>query len=128
MLNVAYIHELAEWKIEQKFNNINVLPFGGGLIGTHLVYFPSHLNVRVLPQEYKEYAKNNIERFIDSQKFNTEWNQHPMGKQRFKGIVEYMMSEDWSNKLPQLQDYLKVLDERRGTDFRKTFIELGKHI
>lgn len=128
LLNVAYIHELAEWKIEQKFNNINVLPFGGGLIGTHLVYFPSHLNVRVLPQEYKEYAKNNIERFIDSQKFNTEWNQHPMGKQRFKGIVEYMMSEDWSNKLPQLQDYLKVLDERRGTDFRKTFIELGKHI
>jgi hypothetical protein len=51
-----------------------------------------------------------------------------MGKQRFKGIVEYMMSEDWSNKLPQLQDYLRVLDERRGTDFRKTFTELGKHI
>jgi len=51
-----------------------------------------------------------------------------MGKQRFKGIVDYMMSEDWSNKLPQLQDYLKVLDQRRGTDFRTTFIELGKHI
>jgi len=128
LLNVAYIHELAEWKIEQKFNNINVLPFGGGLIGTHLVYFPSYLNVRVLPQEYKEFAKNNIEKFIDSQKFNTEWNQHAMGKQRFKGIVVYMMSEDWSNKLPQLQDYLKVLDQRRGTDFRTTFIELGKHI
>lgn len=128
LLNVAYIHELAEWKIEQKFNNINVLPFGGGLIGTHLVYFPSYLNVRVLPQEYKEFAKNNIEKFIDSQKFNTEWNQHPMGKQRFEGIVDYMMSEDWSNKLPQLQDYLKVLDQRRGTDFRTTFIELGKHI
>ena len=72
--------------------------------------------------------KNNIEKFIDSQKFNTEWNQHAMGKQRFKGIVDYMMSEDWSNKLPQLQDYLKVLDQRRGTDFRTTFIELGKHI
>lgn len=128
LLNVAYIHELAEWKIEQKFNNINVLPFGGGLIGTHLVYFPSYLNVRVLPQEYKEFAKNNIEKFIDSQKFNTEWNQHPMGKQRFEGIVDYMMSEDWSNKLPQLQDYLRVLDQRRGTDFRTTFIELGKHI
>ena len=128
LLNVAYIHELAEWKIQQQFNNINVLPFGGGLIGTHLVYFPSYLNIRVLPQAYKQFAKDNIERFIDSQKFNSAWNEHAMGKRRFEGLIEYMMSEDWSNKLPQLQDYLRVLDEQRGTDFRKTFPELGEHI
>jgi hypothetical protein len=38
------------------------------------------------------------------------------------------MQEDWSHKLPALQEYLKVTDERRGTDFRKTFPELGQFI
>ena len=128
LLNVAYIHELAEWKMDQGFSKVNVLPFGGGLINTHLVYFPSYLNVRTLPRELKEFAKGNIESFIQRQKFNTDWNNHAMGKPRWDGIVNYMMSEDWSDKLPQLQDYLRVLDERRGTDFRKTFPELGKHI
>jgi hypothetical protein len=35
-----------------------------------------------------------------------------------------MMAEDWSNKLPMLEDYLTTTDTQRGTDFRKTFPEL----
>jgi hypothetical protein len=39
-----------------------------------------------------------------------------------------MMQEDWSTKLPALREYLTVTDERRGTDYTKTFKELGEFI
>jgi MoaA/NifB/PqqE/SkfB family radical SAM enzyme len=128
LLNVPYLDELADWKASQHFHKVNCVPFGGGLISTHLVYFPSYLNVRVLPKELKEFTKQRIESFIDRQKFNTEWIRSPMGKRRWKGLVDYMMAEDWTNKLPQLKDYLETLDKSRGTDFRKTFPELGEYI
>ena len=128
LLNVGYIDELAEWKMDQGFSKINPSMFGGGIIGTHLVYLPSYLNVQVLPQEAKLWAKDKLEKFIDRQKFNLEFNQHPYGAQRWRGLIKYMMQEDWSNKLPALQEYLKVTDERRETDFRKTFPDLGRYM
>ena len=128
LLNVGYIDELAEWKMDQGFSKINPSMFGGGIIGTHLVYLPSYLNVQVLPQEAKLWAKDKLEKFIDRQKFNLEFNQHPYGAQRWRGLIKYMMQEDWSNKLPALQEYLQVTDERRETDFRKTFPDLGRYM
>tara|TARA_B100000900_G_scaffold416120_1_gene449244 strand:+ start:1679 stop:2995 length:1317 start_codon:yes stop_codon:yes gene_type:complete len=128
LLNAGYIDELAEWKMDQGFSKINPSMFGGGIIGTHLVYLPSYLNVRVLPEDAKLWVKAQVETFIDRQKFNLEFNQHPFGAQRWQGLIKYMMAEDWSNKLPALIEYLKVTDERRGTDFRKTFPELGEFI
>ena len=128
LLNAPYLDELSDWKASQNFQKINCMPFGGGLISTHLVYFPSYLNVRVLPKELKEFTKQRIENFIDRQKFNTEWIRSPMGKRRWEGLIDYMMAEDWTNKLPQLKDYLETLDKSRGTDFRKTFSKLGEYI
>lgn len=128
LLNAPYLDELAEWKASQHFHKVNNMPFGGGLISTHLVYFPSYLNVRVLPDELKKFTKHRIESFIDRQKFNTEWIRSPMGKRRWEGLVDYMMAEDWSDKLPQTVNYLETLDKSRGTDFRKTFPELGEYI
>ena len=128
LLNVPYIDELAEWKSSQNFNKINLMPFGGGIISTHLVYFPSYLNVRVLPREVKLFTKEKLEKFIDRQKFNTNWNNSPMGKRRWLGLIDYMMAEDWSDKLPQTVNYLETIDKSRGTDFRKTFPEIGGHI
>ena len=125
MFNVAYLDELAEWKLDQKFNKGNAIT-QGGMISTHLVYFPSYLNVRVLPKEFKLFAKSKIEKFIDRQKFNTQWIQHPMGQKRWQGLIDYMCAEEWSEKLPQTKDYLRVLDKNRGTDFTKTFPELGE--
>ena len=40
LLNLPYINELASGSLSQGFSKVNVLPFGGGLISTHLVYFP----------------------------------------------------------------------------------------
>lgn len=124
LLNICYLDELADWKINKKFKKINLAPHGGGVIGTHLVYFPSYLNIRVLPNEIKNIAKNRIEKFIQRQSNNEEFNLHPFGKQRWEGIINYMMAEDWSSKLPSTIEYLEVTDRTRKTDFRSVFTDL----
>jgi sulfatase maturation enzyme AslB (radical SAM superfamily) len=66
-LNVLYIDELVEWKLSQNFKKINLPPYGAGLVGTHLVYLPSYLNVRILPNEIKQLVKKKVELFCKTQ-------------------------------------------------------------
>lgn len=122
-LNVLYIDELARWKLNNGFKKINLAPYGAGVIGLHLVYLPSYLNIRVLPMELKQIAADRITRFIKTVDTD-EFINNSYGRQRWEGIIKYMLEEDWSSKLPSLVEYLTVTDANRGTDFRKTFVEL----
>jgi hypothetical protein len=125
LLNVITVAELVHWKESMNFKKINLPPYGAGLIGTHLVYLPSYLNVRVLPKHLKDKVKHNVEYFCSRRATDAEFIQNPYGLKRWQGLVQYMMAEDWSHKIPMLLDYLEVTDERRGTDFRKIFTELS---
>jgi MoaA/NifB/PqqE/SkfB family radical SAM enzyme len=125
LLNVCYLTELAEWKINKKFKKINLAPHGGGVIGTHLVYFPSYLNIRTLPKHVKNIAEKRINGFVDSQLNNKEFNNQSFGKQRWQGIIKYMYQEDWSNKLSSTLEYLNICDSTRGTNFREIFQDLN---
>jgi len=123
LLNVMYLDELAEWKLDQKFKKINPAPFGGGLIGMHLVTYPGYLNIKVLPPHLKQFAKEKIEKFLSL--YNTdEFNNSIYGRQRWEGMLRYMMSEDHSDKLDITVEYLEACDKTRGTDFREIFKEL----
>jgi hypothetical protein len=97
---------------------------GAGMIGLHLVYFPSYLNVRCLPKSIKDIAANRIIKFVESQNNNQGFLNDPMGQNRWLGLVKYMQQEDWSHKIPMLQEYLARCDITRGTDYRTTFPEL----
>jgi MoaA/NifB/PqqE/SkfB family radical SAM enzyme len=125
LLNVLYITDLARWKIQSNFKKINIAPFGGGVIGLHLVYLPSYLNVKVLPLELKELAKTRIETFLQEYQ-HTDFVNSTHGKQRWEGLINYMMSEDWSSKLPSTIEYLEVTDQTRNEDFRNTFGDLQR--
>ena len=124
LLNVMNIPDLVHWKESKNFKKINPPPYGAGLIGTHLVYLPSYLNVRVLPKHLKDQVAKRVDYFCFRQSRNVEFQNNPYGFKRWQGLVQYMMAEDWSHKLPMLEDYLTVTDQQRGTDFRKTFPEL----
>ena len=124
LLNVMYLDELVEWKLDQQFKKINLVPFGGGLIGIHLVTYPSYLNIKVLPLHLKMLAKDKIENFLLSYNTN-EFNNSMYGRQRWEGILKYMMSEDHSDKLNATIEYLEACDKTRGTNFRETFKELS---
>jgi hypothetical protein len=110
LLNILYLAELADWKIEQNFKKIHSHPMVNGVIGTHLVYLPSYLNVRVLPWNLKKLAAERIKNYTNNM--------------RWLGFIEYMMAEDWSHKLPSTIEYLESCDKNRGLNFRKIFTEL----
>jgi MoaA/NifB/PqqE/SkfB family radical SAM enzyme len=125
LLNVLSIPDLVHWKDSMNFKKINLPPYGAGLIGTHLVYLPSYLNVRTLPQHLKDKVKKNIEYFCSGRITDVEFMNNPYGLQRWQGLVQYMMAEDWSHKIPMLLDYLITTDEHRGTNFRNVFPNLS---
>jgi MoaA/NifB/PqqE/SkfB family radical SAM enzyme len=124
VLNILTISELIHWKDSKNFKKINLPPYGAGLIGTHLVYLPSYLNVRVLPKHLKDKVVKQIDYFCSRRSSDREFMTNPYGAKRWQGLAQYMLAEDWSNKLPVLKDYLTVTDQQRGTDFNKTFPEL----
>jgi hypothetical protein len=109
--------------MSQNFKKVNRKDYGAGLIGLHLVYLPSYMNVRVLPYNLKVKATKHIYNLIE--KYDSkEFEYDPYGKQRWLGLVKYMKDEDWSGKLPALIEYLEITDKTRNTDYRKTFIDL----
>jgi MoaA/NifB/PqqE/SkfB family radical SAM enzyme len=124
LMNVLSIPDLVHWKESKNFKKINLPPYGAGLIGTHLVYLPSYLNVRVLPKHLKDKVSKTIEYFCHRQLHNREFVNNPYGLTRWKGLINYMESEDWSNKIPTLLDYLTTTDSVRGTCYTDVFPEL----
>lgn len=125
LLNVMYVPELVYWKESMKFKKINLPPYGAGLVGTHLVYLPSYLNVRVLPNHLKNKVKTRIDQFCDSNMLNAKFVNNPYGLKRWQGLINYMESEDWSNKIPMLLDYLTTTDSVRGTCYTDVFPDLN---
>ena len=123
LLNVLYIDELAHWKMNSNFKKINQSPFGAGVIGLHLVYFPSYLNIRVLPMHLKLLVESKINKFCKT-RHTEDFFSNSYGMQRWLGIVKYMMAEDWSSKIPALKEYLTITDSQRNLNYTKVFPEL----
>ena len=141
-LNIYYIPDFLRWKLQQNFHKINMWPFGAGGINYHFVYWPGHLNVKVLPDEFIDKCEAHYDEFIEWWKENwrlgvpswhkdnpkctyERWLDDSYGIKRLKGMLSFARSEDWSRRLPEFREYLTKLDNMRGTDFRKTFPEMA---
>jgi hypothetical protein len=40
-------------------------------------------------------------------------------------MVSFMKAQDWSNRMPEFIEYINLMDNIRGTDFRSTFPEMA---
>jgi sulfatase maturation enzyme AslB (radical SAM superfamily) len=140
-LNIYYIPDFLKWKLEHGFKKINMWPFGAGGVNYHFVYHPPHLNVKILPAWFKDEVEHKYEEFIPWWEENWEkgvptwhkgkvtqeqWRTASYGISRLRGMVNFMKSEDWSQRMPEFQEYITKLDQLRGTDFRKTFPDMAK--
>lgn len=128
MLNMYYIPDFIKWKLRQRFKKINPWPLGAGLINYHLVYHPVFLNIKVFPQEFKIKIKEKFEEFypwlLTNYRDDNEFIDSGYGISRLKGMISFMFSEDWSNRMPEFREYITLMDQIRGTDFKKTFPEM----
>lgn len=135
MLNMYYIPDFIKWKLSMGFKKINPWPLGAGMINYHFVYHPPHLNVKVFPKWFKDEIKKKYEEFYIWLEENVAMNggsiyskeefmRAPYGIKRLKGMVQFMESADWSQRMPEFREYIRHLDSIRGTDFVKTFPEM----
>jgi hypothetical protein len=136
MLNMYYIPDFIKWKWEQKYKKINPWPLGAGLINYHFVYHPPHLNVKVFPKWFKEKIRAKYENFYlwlekevapngGETYSKEEFMEASYGIKRLKGMVQFMESEDWSNRMPEFIEYINRMDKIRGTNFREVFPEMA---
>ena len=103
---------------------------GGGLIGVHLLWIPTWLSLRVLPKEDKQEVRElfaELKQWLfDNYTTDEEfWITNPYGWKRWEGILDWMDKEDHTNLLPDFREYINVLDNQRGTNFKQTFPELS---
>ena len=133
-LNIYYVPDFIKWKLEQNFKKVNIWPFGAGMLNYHFVYWPGHLNVKIFPQWFKDKVKAKYESFYPWLEENWHLTGAPdketfmkadYGIKRLNGMVKFMMSEDWSVRMPQFREYITKFDQQRGTDFKKVFPEMA---
>ena len=129
ILNIYYLPELIRWKLARRFKKINAWPLGAGLVNFHLVYHPAFLNVKVLPAAMKQEIRARYEEFYAWLKVNHSSDPaflaSAYGIKRLEGLVRFMESEDWSVRMPEFQEYIRLVDQQRQTSFHATFPEMA---
>ena len=138
-LNIYYLPDFIRWKLEQRFDKINMWPFGAGGINYHFVYHPAHLNVKVLPAWFKQKCREKYQEFYPWWEDNWElsipawhkgkvdydtWRNADYGIKRLEGMIQFMESEDWSVRLPEMREFLGLCDRQRNNSFSATFPEM----
>jgi MoaA/NifB/PqqE/SkfB family radical SAM enzyme len=138
-LNIYYIPDMIKWKIQQDFKKFNAWPNGAGMINWHLAYWPPQLNVKVLPAWAKQMVRDKFEELfvwledhwqtvtgvssanVDKEKFMSAG----YGIKRLRSLLDFMDKEDWSERLPELQEWIHTVDRHRGLDFKQIFPEIS---
>lgn len=138
-LNIYYIPDFLKWKLTQGFRKINMWPFGAGGINYHFVYHPPHLNVKSLPNWFKDEVERKYEEFIPWWEANWElgiptwhrgkvtyddWRAASYGVDRLRGMVNFMKSEDWSQRMPEMKEYIELIDKTRSLKFDDVYPEM----
>ena len=134
VLNIKHIADFAKWKLTQNFKKINKFKLddyeaGGGIINLHLLYIPTYLSARILPENEKQEVRNSFEElkiwlWNNYRQDDDFWNINPYGWKRWEAILKFVTAEDHTHLLPDFREYIKNLDRIRQTEFLSIFPEL----
>jgi sulfatase maturation enzyme AslB (radical SAM superfamily) len=138
ILNVKHLPDFAKWKVNSNFKKINLgtvpgnVQMGGGLFNMHLLYLPTFLSCRLLPEQDKKEVRESFGElkswlYENYRQDDDYWKINPYGWKRWEAILDFMDSEDHTEQLPAFSEYVRNLDEIRSTEFQSVFPEL-KHL
>jgi sulfatase maturation enzyme AslB (radical SAM superfamily) len=136
ILNIKHLPDFARWKITQNFKKINLglvpggVQMGGGIFNMHLLYIPTFLSIHCLPKKDKEEIQKLFEEFSvwlreNYRQDDDYWKDNPYGWTRWQAVLDFMNSEDHTDQLPAFKEYMKNLDDIRGTDAKSMFPEIA---
>ena len=136
ILNIKHLADFAKWKIKQNFKKVNLentvggIQAGGGIVNMHLLYIPTFLSIRLLPEADKEEVRKSFgdlanwlhENYRQDEDF---WKQNPYGWKRWQAVLDFMDAEDHTAQLLAFKEYIERMDTLRKTDFKTVFPELA---
>ena len=136
ILNIKHLPELAKWKIQQNFKKVNFenvtggIQAGGGIVNMHLLYIPTFLSIRCLPECDKEEVRKAFAElatwlYANYRQDEDFWKNNPYGWKRWQAVLDFMDAEDHTAQLPAFIEYIEKMEAVRDTDFAKTFPELA---
>jgi hypothetical protein len=136
ILNIKTLPDLAKWKLTQGFKKINLsnvyegMLAGGGIVNMHLLYIPTFLSIRCLPEADKKEVR---EKFADFKQWlwdnytqdDNFWSVNPYGWKRWQAVLDFMDAEDHTHLLPAFKEYIDKMDAVRKTNFKTIFSNLA---
>lgn len=136
ILNIKHLADFAKWKITQNFKKVNLentvggIQAGGGIVNMHLLYIPTFLSIRLLPQSDKAEVRRSFGELAnwlhDNYRQDEDfWKLNPYGWKRWQAVLDFMDAEDHEDQLPAFKEYIQRMELLRGTDFKTTFPELA---
>ena len=136
ILNIKHLADFAKWKITQNFKKVNLentvggIQAGGGIVNMHLLYIPTFLSIRLLPEADKAEVRKSFGDlanwlYINYRQDEDFWKQNPYGWKRWQAVLDFMDAEDHTVQLTDFKEYIVKLEALRGTNFKSTFPELA---
>ena len=102
------------WKLEdsgfKKINSTKKRP----IVTHHVAHGPKRVNVRILPKEIKQEIVSHYNTWKLYFKTNHSEQIHKNAEGILDSITKYMLSGDYSDKLPEFVKFTKYLDQERG--------------
>ena len=132
-INIFHVPKFVKWKLQSGLKNFNKWPNGAGMMSCHLAYWPPQLNVKALPQWFKNEVETEFEELyawlednweLSGAPTKEEFMQSEYGIKRLQGLINFMNAEDWSNRLPETSEWCYTVAKQRGIDFNEVFPEL----
>jgi MoaA/NifB/PqqE/SkfB family radical SAM enzyme len=115
-LNIWYLPDFAEWLFAKDYKKIGIHDHQG-MFHPGILHFPQYLCSKVLPKEIKEQVTVKLLKFIEKYPDKNK-------VQELRSVVDFMNSEDWSDKWDALNRYIGSIDRMRKTSFVDSFPEL----
>ena len=128
--NVEHMIDFMKWKIQEsgwtKINNSAIKPF----VTYHVAHNPPHLNIRVLPDRYKDRITQQFDNFIQWCEDENLDKKYIIAAQGIKnGVCSYMNNESYYNThWKEFIEYSFSLDKIRGEKLIDTVPALGEYV
>jgi MoaA/NifB/PqqE/SkfB family radical SAM enzyme len=117
-LNVYRMLDVLDWADRSGLRNRERVANLQDYVHPGLVHHPAYMSIRVLPADHKRVVTDRIVDYINTRLAGQQ-------ADKLTAILNFMNSEDHSEKMPSLVEYTSTLDGIRGSDILQTLPELA---
>lgn len=115
-VNIWYLTDFAQMLFDKDYKKIGANDHHG-MYHPGILHYPQYMCAKVLPQEFKDRVTEKVKAFMEKYPDNVKVNE-------LQNVINFMNSEDHSEKFGALNKYIDAVDRMRNTSFAEAFPEL----